>query len=286
MANPTPAARSPPARGVGGKVSPLSAYDFYEISRSIDFLRLREVGDRVCQQNGRMRDELGNGFITLALNLVLEYLEQYGWASSEVPRFRHLLADFEKKYAHVDPPNLDREDSRRLSEAVTRLEPLLSRDLIARNFFEPQLPDGNLPYDALKKDGAKRLFRGRSYPSLLPQLVRDDLEESVRCLINGQSTASSMISLRAAEGMMREVYRGKLNKPAQGVGWKTVEDGLISYLNGVGRSADATAFSSHLTFLRGIRNEVEHPQERYDTEQAERALTHSIEVISELAKIT
>lgn len=84
---------------------------------------------------------------------------------------------------------------------------------------------------------------------------------------------------------MREVYGRRLKKASLGIGWKTVEDELVAHLASVGPVVDSQALKSHLEFLRSIRNEVEHPQERDDVDRAERAIQHSVEVISVLARI-
>ena len=286
---PAPEQRQPTPRVAYGftvDLPILSAWDYFAIGVAFGYLKDARVGDSVCHPGGKQADELGHGFITAGIDDLVYLLEQNGIARSELPRWKQLGTYLQQKYSKYGEPYIDEADHAKVVESVLRLEPLLRRDLNGRNFTEPHLPDGLLPYQKLRNAGAKLLFTGRTYPLTVPPIVREDLDESVICLLHGLSTSGAMIALRSAEGMMREVYAQKLQKPTRGVRWKVVEDGLIAHLNSIGSPTDAGALSSHLSFLRAVRNEVEHPQERYDTDRAENALRHSVEVISLLARLT
>lgn len=266
------------------KPTTLSASDCFQLGYLLDFIRLQGPGSPVLYSDGKVSDDQG-GFLLHAVKLLISELERTGLARKELGEWRSIEKMLNDTYSRLRPPLLAEPDEDRISHSLTKLEALVRRELSDREFVEPILPDGILPYSKLRISGVALLFAGRTIPPAVPEIVKQDLEEAVQSLIHGQTTASSMIALRAAEGMMRDVYGRKLRQPTLGVGWKTVEDGLIAHLSQVGMKSESESIASHLKFLRGVRNEVEHPQERHDLERSERALQHSVEVIGELAKV-
>jgi len=93
-----------------------------------------------------------------------------------------------------------------LSKLIERIKGVFLKELEGRQFLEV-LPSGLLNYSLLLQKGLSTLFTSGGIEEKFSDIIRNDLNEAVRALAYDIPTASAMISLRAVEGAIRELYK-------------------------------------------------------------------------------
>lgn len=265
---------------------PLSALGVYEMSRRIEFLRLSKPGDPLVYQDGSVEKD-GRGFILGNLIAVADLLTHYGLAKSETSSLTRLISRFQDLVKHY-MTTLQANDLPDLAQAIARVEALVQSSVRERNFIETRPTTGLLDYSKLLASGAKGLFRDEKIVNELPSMVRDDLEDAVRCLAYNIPTASVMIALRATEGMLRHaqtiLFRTKtLEAPQSSSSWAKLQEDVSA---GLARTGVAMLeLEGYLNFMRTIRNQAEHPDKRFNIKEAEDVLIHAQYAISEVEKL-
>lgn len=110
-----------------------------------------------------------------------------------------------------------------------------------------------------------------------PQIVVEDLNDGIKCLLMGLWTPSVMICLRAVEGVLRDFFKSQTgNEPVLMNGYFLNWSKMLTELKDKWAS---TELMVNLEFLKDIRNEAEHPGKRFDQRVAEKALDKAIEAI-------
>ena len=104
----------------------------------------------------------------------------------------------------------------------------------------------------------------------------EDILDGAWCIVYGYPTPAAMILFRAAERETRKYYERVTGKPFSKGNWsdliedmkknKTAPNDIISYLD----------------FIRLKRNEAEHPDKRYNQEEAEAVLQHLSSMLKEI----
>jgi hypothetical protein len=110
----------------------------------------------------------------------------------------------------------------------------------------------------------------------LDEMTRADLNDGINCILHLLPTPAAMILLRVAENIVRKYYAKTTGKTSDKVLWgemlKELEQGqqirkpLLGYLQ----------------CLKDKRNEAEHPEKRFNQEEAERLLIQVKEFLEEV----
>lgn len=257
---------------------PLTAITIYSISQLMERLRLVKSYDLVIFEDGQ-QEKYNQKLIIASMRELASELQSQELATADARALAALTNDFQNKY--IKPKgNIEEPDARRLVTLVERLEAAVKQEIVRRNFSEIILAEGALDYNGLLTEGLVRFLGGAAWQ--LPALVKKDLDEAIRCLSYGAPTASVMIGLRAVEGMLRQVH-SKLTGDDSKRTWKPLLDGIQEELKEKG-VADSPLFG-YLDYVRGVRNQADHPDRTFSQPDAEQLFMHAIHIIREVEKL-
>ena len=257
----------------------LSSVKVYRIAASLYSLLQAREDDEVVFLDGSAQEH-GDSKILGHLRALEQLLAQHGLAMLEHDRLRGLIDKFEETYARQYAPRISSEDQRLLFRVLEKLESAISQEIVARDFSELRPVTGTFDYQKPDSHVLTGLV-GESAASV-PALVRQDLEESIKCLKFGAATASVMLSLRAVEGYLRELY-SELHGSATKKAWAEVIKAVQSALASKNVAIDPAL--GFLEYLRSVRNTADHPDAVFDQVAAEQTLMHATSAIRELHKV-
>jgi hypothetical protein len=210
----------------------------------------------VLQQQYPIMDELSNFFPNLV-----------------APRdsVRNWIAYLDKKYPEQQrmfgpPVNLDTNDAKRLARDVHSWF-----TEIMNAYFKQETV-------LVKEETIDTLFPEQLLVKL-DEMTRADLNDGITCILHLLPTPAAMILLRVAENIVRKYYAKTTGKTSDKVLWgemlKELEQGqqirkpLLGYLE----------------YLKDKRNEAEHPDKRFNQEEAERLLIQVKEFLEEVRPV-
>jgi hypothetical protein len=124
------------------------------------------------------------------------------------------------------------------------------------------------------------LFDEETWESLSEQ-SKQDVIESVRSLAAGCATASTVLSLRVVERLLRDWYKEVLEKEEVSEPWGRVLDNLEDH---VGIEGNEPPVVSNLKYLKQKRNEVNHPEKTPSLREAGTTITMIPETIHDINK--
>ncbi|MBA7668188.1 hypothetical protein ES703_76297 [subsurface metagenome] len=113
-------------------------------------------------------------------------------------------------------------------------------------------------------------------------MVRQDLEESLKCLRFGAPTAGVMVGLRAVEGRLRELYY-HLTEQTTKKGWFELIKEIQRLLDEKGIAAEPVA--GFLNYVRNVRNTADHPDKTFSQVEAEQVFVAATTAIRKLEKL-
>ena len=267
------------------KSKALTGVDLYNIVRNLTSLLLIassgsiKIVDDVNKSDSRVlthMKELG------------ELLKQFELASLQVPQLDELVDEFTKKYIYGRyrgdwSPYLSMEESEKLKVVITSINAVLMHELKERIILELKF-QGVLNYSEIFSKGIDIVFSTIS-PDEVPSIIKHDIHEAFRALAFNIPTASVMISLRAVEAALRELYRvlkGEKEREYRLL-WKRILEEVEKELHA--RNINTKQLEGYLDYLREIRNEAEHPDRIFSKREAEHIFLHSVYAIEEIYKL-
>ena len=257
----------------------LSSVRVYHISRCIHSLLQARPRDEVVFPDGSI--EKHSDCLLLGYLRNLEHLlGQYGLAVNEYDRLCGIIDTFTNRYNQNDS-HLDEEDHRRLIRVIDRIETAVNLEIVQRDFAELRPASGILDYQKTPLEVLRGLLGEESHS--LSQVVRRDLEEGIKCLRFGAPTASVILSLRAVEGRLRELYQTLTGRKTK-KGWFALIKDIQQALSAKRASIDPAM--GFLNYLRSVRNTADHPDAIFDQAAAEQTLMHTTSAIRELQKLS
>jgi hypothetical protein len=141
---------------------------------------------------------------------------------------------------------------------------------------------GILNYKRLQ-EGACKFFK-REIWERLSITAQEDLNDAAKCLLCELSTPAVMISLRAVEDALRQYYKYKTKQHYYRKSWKAILNELLSTNKTGARKYDVNkTLLALLDYIReNERNVVEHPDKRFEQEEAERIFSEVVKTIIEI----
>jgi ribosomal protein S17E len=110
----------------------------------------------------------------------------------------------------------------------------------------------------------------------LDEITKKDLNDALTCILHLLPTPAAMISLRAAENLVRRYYAKITGSIAMGKSWGEI-------LNELEQSKKVKpSILGYLRYLKEKRNEAEHPDKRFTQEESERIFLHIKGLLEEL----
>lgn len=119
-------------------------------------------------------------------------------------------------------------------------------------------------------------YLGYDLAAKLSDTTKNDLKDAMKCLRCGIATPAAMISLRAAEDVVRKYYELKFQEKPARIGLKDVLDKLME------RSDVDKTLMNYLHYIRTKRNEAEHPEKIFPQEEAEEMFITVTNAIKEI----
>jgi hypothetical protein len=125
-------------------------------------------------------------------------------------------------------------------------------------------------------EGGIDSYLGYELTARLSPTTKSDLEDAMKCLKCGIATPGAMISLRAAEDVVRKFYEVKFGEKSGKAGLKDVLDKLTE------RTDVDKTLMGYLQYIRSKRNEAEHPEKIFSQEEAEETFITVTNAIKEV----
>lgn len=179
---------------------------------------------------------------------------------------------------------LQADEERRLKMAVGRVRALAETELGRIHLFDFTPEDGTLDYGRVGSQGATTLVDDPHVLEALPPETRADLDDSVNALSRGLPTAAAMLALRAAEGIVRQTHARLGAAAPSREDWFNFADEIVKVLPK--ETAETSALSGYLTFMRSERNRAQHPGARFTTREAEQAVLNAVRMAVLLRSIS
>jgi len=257
----------------------LSAVNVYQISACISWLLQVRVSDRVVFEDGSA-EKYGDRSVLGYLRHLERLLGKSKLAPLEYERLRGLIDSFEKRYCQGETTALTYEDQPRLLRVLEKIEAIVSQEIVNKDFSELRPTSGILDYQKLPSQVLDGLLGDVTYS--IPPIVRQDLEEAIKCLRFGAPTASVMVGLRAVEGWLRELYFALTEKTTK-KGWAELLKEIQSLLSEKGVLIEPVA--GFLNYVRDVRNTADHPDKTFTQVEAEQVFVAATTAIRELERL-
>jgi hypothetical protein len=148
------------------------------------------------------------------------------------------------------------------------------------SFDELRTTSGVLDYQKLPSQVLDGLLGEVTYS--IPQIVKQDLKEAIKCLKLGAPTASVMVGLRAVEGWLRELYC-KLTEKTTKKAWVQLIKEIQNLLSERGIAIEPVV--GFLNYVRDVRNTADHPDKSFSQMEAEKVFIAAATAIRELEKL-
>lgn len=257
----------------------LSAVNIYHISACIYWLSQVRVSDKVVFEDGSA-EKHGDRVILGHLRHLERLLGESKLAPLESERLRGLIDDFEKTYCGWDTCTLTYDDHPRLLRVMEKIEAVVSQEIVVKDFSELRPTSGVLDYQKLPSQVLDGLLGEVTYS--IPLIVRQDLEEAIKCLKFGAPTASVMVGLRAVEGWLRELYSDLTGKTTR-KSWAELLKEIENLLSNKGVAIEPVV--GFLNYVRDVRNTADHPDKTFSQVEAEQVFVAATTAIRELEKL-
>jgi len=259
-------------------MKPLTAEVVYTLAQCIEYLRRAKNYDPAVFEDGSL-DKYGQKLILSSMRDLVRELQAHELLRQDCDALSALQRDFQYKYGR-EKPNIEDADVKKLALVVERIEASLKQEISRRNFAELTPVDGMLNYNKLLSEGLRNLLGETARK--LPKIVSQDLEEAIKCLSYGAPTASVMIGLRAVEGMLKQVHTNLSGDESKKM-WKQLLEGIQQDLKAKG--IEESPLFGYLDYVRGVRNQADHPDRTFTLLEAEQLFMHAIHIIMEVEKM-
>ena len=171
---------------------------------------------------------------------------------------------------------LNQKDAEDLKESIGRWREDISNSLAT--YSQLPFPSKGTLIELNLLLGGLEFFLDNKTLTKLPDYVISDLRQTIECILAGLPTAGTMISHRAAEGVIRQYYKSKTNEEPTGKLYSIIEE-LIS------RKDTDKPLAGYLHFIRSKRNEAGHPPKIFSQRECEEAFNQVIQLIREIHKV-
>lgn len=264
---------------VSEELGRLSAVNIYHISACIYWLSQVRISDKVVFEDGSA-EKHGDRSILGYLRHLERLLGESKLAPLESERLQGLIDDFEKRYCGGDTCALTYDDHPRLLRVLEKIEAVVSQEIVEKDFSELRPTSGVLDYQKLPSQVLDGLLGEVTY--LIPVIVKQDLEEAIKCLKFGAPTASVMVGLRAVEGWLRELYSDLTGKTTR-KGWAELLKEIQNLLSEKGVAIEPVI--GFLNYVKDVRNTADHPDKTFSQVEAEQVFMAATTAIRELEKL-
>ena len=216
-------------------------------------------------------------FLLDNLNIINSILEELNLSPVTQTAIKKLVERLDKSYDKKQELKID--DEQFIVESVKLWNDRIKNELGERVIIEV-FTEGTLNYKKIIQ-GGKSFFPEKVWNDL-SKISKSDLNDACNCLLTKSWTPAVMISLRASEDCIRNLFKFKTGNDPGSLSWKKILDDLEKIPN-----MNKTLIG-YLHYIREIRNTAEHPDEIFDQMEAERVfhqVAHMIIVIHKELKM-
>lgn len=179
----------------------------------------------------------------------------------------YLEQRYSDKWQPLGPPILLQiEDAKKLQKEVRSW-----KSIILKAYATPGT-------EYIKQYSLKELFT-EDILSTIDDFTKDDLNDALKCILHLIPTPAAIISLRAVERIIRNLYSKLMCKSPSYRDWKD----LLVELEQAKKLKDTLI--GYIQYLRDKRNEAAHPDKRFTQEESERILLYIKGSLEEIQKI-
>jgi hypothetical protein len=172
---------------------------------------------------------------------------------------------------------VDEQLAARISTACDEFDKTLDAELQLRNAY--LVTPKRFPVESLLENAAALL--STDAPAQMPRICKFDFGSGCRAIAFSLPTAGAFHLLRCAEGMLRHYYETVVQRNRIKTRlWKAMIDHLRTR-----RKPPPKALLDHLDHIReNFRNPTQHPDARYDIDEAQDLLAVVIDAINRMAR--
>ena len=213
----------------------------------------------------------GDNFVISALKEMRNTLEKYKISIHSQKSIKQFEDNLQNDYLEEKNPQIKSSDAEVLRDYSRIWSDRISVELANTVVFRA-FTDGRLNANKLC-EGAKSFFQLKIWRKF-SKIIKDDFEESAKCLLTQSWTASGLMSMRALESGVRKYYTDITNISG--------DDKTYGQMTGELRknpNADSRLIG-YLDYLKDIRNDLAHPNIRINQFEAEQAFQHTIQILT------
>jgi hypothetical protein len=264
------------------KKEELTPIAIYEISKNLEYLRLATNSRwNVVFEDRFIYNKNGSALILGTMIWVRDWLNKLNICQNEVYTLDRLIREFEEFYTNSkNPIGLTDYHANELSKLIARIEAVFIKELKERKLIEVSF-SGILNYREILKNGFLELFNDKDVVSKIPPSIRDILDESVRALLYNIPMASAMLSIKAVEDSIRELYISLKGKECNKI-WEKLEE-IEEELKS--KNLEFKKLCGYLYYLKNIKNDIQLKNKIFTKKESEYILIHAIYAIEETYKI-
>jgi hypothetical protein len=251
-----------------GKMQQTNIFKYYRFGYNYFVLRFETEGKIIAGQHSNSLAGLIDGFFEFLEELNLPVTKNAG---SDLTQIRKEINDIPKEQ------EVDKELARRVQEACDALDRTLDSELRLKNAFVVTPKRFQLEHLLVSPNS---LFGAQVFEKL-PTICQFDFAEGCRCIAFGLSTAAAFHVMRGTEGTLRYYYcaivkRGRVKRMM----WHDVVTHLRQR-----RDPPPKALLDNLDNIRvNFRNPTQHPDARYDIDEAQDLLLISIDAVNRMIR--
>ena len=263
------------------KKEELTPIAIYEIAKHLEYLRLATNNRwNVVFEDRFIYNKNGSALILGTMIWVRDWLNKLNICQNEAYILDRLIREFEEFYTNSkNPIGLTDYHANELSKLIARIEAVFIKELKERRLVEISF-SGILNYKEVLKNGFLELFNDKDIVNKIPPSIKDTLDESVRALIYNIPMASAMLSIKAVEDSIRELYISLKGKDCI-ESWKALDE-IEEELKA--KNLEFKKLGGYLSYLKNVKDEMQKGKV-FTKKESEYILIHAVYAIEEIYKI-
>lgn len=219
-----------------------------------------------------VRSDRGGDWIIDLFKKISEIIKKYNMVNELHPDIEEIINQLEKYKINV---TLNYSDKVKLISWYIMFNDRIMNEIASKVTIEINT-EGKINYKFLMEKGPEGFLKENW--KRLSEITKGDLEDACRCLLRKLWTPAVMITLRASEDAVRQLYKYIMDEDAGKKGWRKILDELNPNI-------DNTTIIGHLDFIRDKRNKAEHPLKRFSQSESEDIFNTIIMTINEIYEL-
>ncbi len=256
----------------------------YRISKNLEQLRMNFINLKLALDEGSSIDyyeKLSIPLFPSLINALIEDLEVLTISKESIKELKNLTEEINDLLKNdIESKNTKGDFNKNISNICKNTlfriqvwEDRIQRELQSRQILE--LYNNTIVNPVKLLNGGISIFNSEMW-NRMPDLEKEDLNDGCKCLLLEIWTPAAMILMRVVESGLRSYYHKETKKDPSGKNWKAILNELNSY-----NSVDKKLLS-YFDYLRDYRNQLQHPDARFDQSDAEDVLTQTIHILKRI----